>query len=187
MELTEAIYNRRAVRDFTGEPLDEALLRRLIEAAVQAPSALDRQPWRFVVVRDRALLARISREAKAHLLASTPPGVGEARLRGYLEDPDFDIFYAAPALVVIAGATADPWTVEDCALAAQNLMLAAREAGLGSCWIGFAQAWLGTAEGRVALGLPAEALPVAPIILGRPRAFPPPVPRRAPEIRWIGP
>ncbi|MGA8615900.1 MAG: nitroreductase, partial [Xanthobacteraceae bacterium] len=59
-------------------------------------------------------------------------------------------------------------------------------AGLGTCWIGFAQGWLGTAEGKAALGLPTTYLPVAPIIVGRPKAAPPPVARKEPEIRWIG-
>jgi nitroreductase len=65
-------------------------------------------------------------------------------------------------------------------------MLTARAAGLGTCWIGFAQAWLGTPEGQMALGLPANYVPVAPIIVGHPKSAPPPVPRREPEIRWVG-
>jgi nitroreductase len=87
---------------------------------------------------------------------------------------------------VISSVAESPWAVEDCALAAQNLMLAARAAGLGTCWIGFAEAWLGTPEGKAVLELPATSLPVAPIIVGHPKSAPPPVPRREPEIRWIG-
>jgi len=68
-----------------------------------------------------------------------------------LNDPNFDIFYGAPALIVISTVTQIPWAIEDSALAAENLMLAARGMGLGTCWIGFAQAWLGTPEGKAAL------------------------------------
>jgi len=64
MDLKQAIYGRRAVRDYTTEPLDEETIRHLIEAAIQAPSAVNQQPWSFCVVRDKALLARISHEAK---------------------------------------------------------------------------------------------------------------------------
>ena len=56
-----------------------------------------------------------------------------------LNDPKFHIFYHAPVLVVIAAAEPTDWAVEDCALAAENLMLAAYAKGLGTCWIG----WLG--------------------------------------------
>jgi nitroreductase len=102
-----------------------------------------------------------------------------------LNDPNFDIFYGAPALIVISTVTHIPWAIEDSALAAENLMLAARGMGLGTCWIGFAQAWLGTPEGKAALKLPTSYVPVAPIIVGHPKSGPSPVPRKEPEIRWL--
>jgi nitroreductase len=187
MDLKEAIYTRRAVREFTDQPVDERTLRQLIDAAVQAPSAVNQQAWSFCVVRDRALLARISREAKAHMLRTSPARLVSHHFEELLSNPTFDIFYHAPALIVISTTLAEsPWAVEDCSLAAENLMLTARGVGLGSCWIGFAQTWLGTPEGKTALGLPATYLPIAPIIVGHPKSAPSPVPRKAPEIRWIG-
>ena len=187
MDLREAIYTRRAVREFTAEPVDETMLRQLIDAAIQAPSAVNQQPWSFCVVRDRALLTQISREARAHLLKGSPPELAaSARFQELLRNPDFDIFYRAPALIVISSATESPWAAENCSLAAANLMLAARAAGLGTCWIGLAQLWLATADGKAALNLPASYLPVAPIIVGHPKSAPPPVPRKEPDIRWIG-
>ena len=186
MDLREAIYTRRAVREFTADPVDEKVLGQLIDAAVQAPSAVNQQPWSFCVVRDQALLARISHEAKAHMLKTTPAGLLSHHFQEILNDPKFDIFYHAPALILISSVAESPWTVENCALAAENLMLSARAAGLGTCWIGFAQTWLGTPEGKAALNMPATYVPVAPIIVGHPKSAPPPVPRKAPEIHWIG-
>jgi nitroreductase len=186
MDFKEALYTRRAVRDFTVEPVDEKLLRELIDAAIQAPSAVNYQPWSFCVVRDKAVLARISREAKAHLLRTSAAGLVSHHFQELLSNPNFDIFYHAPALIVISAVAESPWAVEDCSLAAENLMLAARAVGLGSCWIGFAQTWLGTPEGKAALSLPAPYVPVAPIIVGHPKSVSPPVPRKEPEIRWIG-
>jgi hypothetical protein len=58
-------------------------------------------------------------------------------------------------------------------------------AGLGSGWIGFAQSYLNTPRGKQELGLPAACVPVAPIIVGRPTAKVPPVPRNSPTIHWI--
>ena len=186
MDLNEAITGRRAVRDYTSEAVDEQTIRRLIDAAVQAPSAVNQQPWTFTVVRDQALLDRISSEAKAHMLATMPAGPHSDHFQPLLDDPSFQIFYHAPVLILISAVAEGPWIVEDCALAAENLMLTAYSAGLGSCWIGFAQSFLRTPDGKAALDLPAAWGPVAPIIVGRPKATSPPVPRNAPEIRWVG-
>jgi nitroreductase len=186
MDIREAIYTRRAVREFKPDPVDPATLRELVYAAIQAPSAMNRQPWSFVIVRDKALLARISNEAKALLLETTPAGLLSHHLEETLGSAAFDIFYHAPAMIVIAAVAESPWAVADCALAAQNLMLAARAAELGTCWIGFAQGWLSTPEGKSALGIPASHVPVAPIIVGHPSSQPPAVARKAPEIHWVG-
>jgi len=186
MDLEEAIYSRRATRAFTPDPVNERTLLALIDAAVQAPSAVNAQPWAFCVVRDKALLAKISEQAKAYMVRSTPLGLVSHHFDQILHDPEFDILYHAPALIVICATSAIPWAVEDCALAAENLMLAACAAGLGTCWIGFAQGWLGTAEGKVALGIPDAYLPVAPIIVGHPASASPAAPRKEPEIRWLG-
>jgi len=186
MDIMEAIYGRRAVRQFTSQPVDQPTLQKLIAAAIQAPSAVNEQPWLFFIVRDRSLPARISREAKAHMLKTTPVGLVSHHFQQLLSNPDFDIFYGVPVLIVIACKAPSPWAVEDCSLAAENLMLAAHALGLGTCWIGFAQAWLGTPEGKAALDLPPNCIPVAPIIVGHPQSAPPPVHRKQPEIRWIG-
>jgi nitroreductase len=186
MELLQAINGRRSVREYTDETVSDAALRALIDAAIQAPSAINQQPWCFVVVKDRPLLAQISDRAKGHLLKSSLAAPAHP-FRDMLNDPKFDIFYHAPALVVIASAEPTEWAVEDCALAAENLMLAAHGAGLGTCWIGFAQDWLGTAEGKTALDLPMSFAPIAPIIVGHPRRKPAPVPRKMPTIRWLDP
>lgn len=184
MNVKEAIYGRRAVREFTAEPVEEGLLRQLIDAAIQAPSAVNQQPWLFTVVRNKELLAHISNEAKAHLLKTSPAALASHHFQHILADPAFDIFYGAPVLVLISSA-ASPWAAEDCALAAENLMLAAHAAGLGTCWIGFAQGWLGTTAGKSTLKLPDADLPVAPIIVGHPKSVPPAVSRKPARIDWV--
>jgi nitroreductase len=185
MDLEQAIRARRSVRDYASEPVPRDTLRALIDAAVQAPSAMNTQAWAFSVVEDQKLLTRVSDAVKAHMLEHLPAAEAPP-VRAMLSNPEFHIFYHAPALVVISSTRRGPWETENCALAAQNLMLAACAAGLGTCWIGFAQAWLATDEGRAMLQLPATHRPVAPIIVGRPKAQSAPVARRAPEIRWIG-
>ncbi len=185
MDVHDAIYTRRSVRQFTAEPVSEASLRALIDHAVQAPSAVNEQPWSFAVVRDRAMLVGIANAAKAFVLRNPPATMNAHHVRKVLGDPDFDIFHGAPALVVISCRTHSPWAVEDCALAAENFMLAARSIGLGTCWIGYAQGWLGTSDGKAMLRLPELYIPVAPLVVGHPAFQPPPIPRADPEITWI--
>jgi nitroreductase len=185
MDLKEAIYSRRAVRDFTDQAVNEEIIRDLIDAAVQAPSAINAQPCTFCVVRDKKVLATISQEAKAHMVKTTPVGLMSHHFNEILNDPNFNIFYNAPLLILISTEADIPWAVEDCALAAENLMLAARGAGLGTCWIGFAQSWLGMPEGKALLKLPASCKPLAPIIVGHPKALPPPIRRKEPKIHWV--
>lgn len=186
MNVREAIFGRRAVREFTTEPVEEVTLRELVDAAIQAPSAVNQQPWLFTIVRNKDLLARISSEAKAHMLRTSPAALASHHFHflPILNDPKFDIFYGAPVLIVIS-ASPGAWAIEDCSLAAENLMLAAYASGLGTCWIGFAQAWLGTPDGRAALKLPNSDIPVAPIIVGHPKSTPPMVARKPPRMDWI--
>ncbi|HTT01322.1 MAG TPA: nitroreductase [Steroidobacteraceae bacterium] len=185
MDVYDAINTRRAVRTFEKARVDRATLRKLIDAAIQAPSAVNTQPWCFTIIEDLALLTRISNEAKRLVLENPPQGLPSGRFHELLSDPKFDIFYGAPALILVSSVTADHWAVVNCSLAAQNLMLAARAEGLGTCWIGFAESWFGSEMGKHALGLPTSHLPVAPIIVGRPSSPPVPVPRREPIIRWV--
>lgn len=184
MDLKTAIYERRSVRDYKTDAVDEATIRSLIDAAIQAPSAVNQQPWSFCVVRDQALMTRISDAAKTHLLHTSAAGLSH-HLQEIVSDRNFNVFYHAPVLILISSVVDGPWAVANCALAAENLMLAAYAAGLGTCWIGFAQAWLQTPEGKAALDLPASYVPVAPIIVGHPRAPAAPVARRETDIRWV--
>ena len=185
MNVDEAIYGRRSVREYKSEAITEATIKTLIDAAIHAPSAINAQPWSFVVIRDRQMLDRTSTRAKEYMLTTESDSTPH-HLRASLADPDFQIFHDAPALIVIAATAQGPWIVEDCALAAQNLMLCAFAHGLGSCWIGFAQRWLNTADGKAELGIGEQMVPIAPIIIGRPKEFPSPVSREAPRVRWIG-
>ena len=138
------------------------------------------------VVTERAMLDDISVRSKAWLLKTASDMSSSDHFRDMLRDPHFHLFYGAPALVVISTPVSAQWSVEDCSLAAQNLMLAAVDLDLGSCWIGFAQGWLNTPEGRECLGLSASSCVVAPITIGYPRSEAPLVSRKAPIVTWIG-
>lgn len=186
-EVLEVIHHRRAVRSYQPTRLDESTIRTLLDAAIQAPTAMHLEPWAFVVVQDRAVLKRLSDRAK--VIAGE-----EARhrdlIRGsgasLLSDPAFNIFYDAGTLIVICARELGPFVEADCWLAAENLMLAACAMGLGTCCIGFAIPALRTPDVKQELGIPPDVTAVAPIIVGRPRGDTPPVGRREPLVlRWV--
>lgn len=182
--MIEAIYARRATRAYTSQKVEEPALRALLGAAVQAPSAMNGQPWAFAIVQDAARLARYSARAKAMLLDALA-GSGDAKAQKYepmLRDEHFNIFYDATTLIVICVTERGPYTDADCWLAAQNLMLAATDAGLGTCPIGFAVPLLNTREVKEDLHLSESGVAVAPIIVGYPAAKVPAVARREPRI-----
>ncbi|MET3107029.1 nitroreductase [Oxalobacteraceae bacterium GrIS 2.11] len=186
MNFDKALSGRRAVRDYTSEPIDQDLLRYLIDCAVMAPSAVNQQPWAFTVIRDQAVLDRISSEAKLHMISTMQGNRHAEQFLTHLEDPKFHIFYHAPALIVISAVEEGPWIVEDCSLAAENLMLSAFNKDLGSCWIGFAQSYLNTPTGKALIKIPETWIPIAPIIVGHTNSFPAPVERNKPVIQWLG-
>jgi nitroreductase len=102
-----------------------------------------------------------------------------------LRQAGFSLFYHAPALVIVLATDGTTQSAEDCCLAAQNLMLAARARHLGTCWIGLARPWLNLPATKVELGLPAEYQVVAPIIVGHPEKWPEAPERKPPEINWL--
>lgn len=184
----EAIQNRRSVRDFTPQRLDVATVEALLAAAVRAPTALHAEPWRFVVIQDLALLARISTRAKALFLDEVQrQHLSHGWFVQRCEDPAFNLFYNAGTLIVICAPQASAYAPADCWLAAQNLMLAAHALGLGTCVIGSAVEGLNTPDIRAEIGLPEDTQAVAPIIVGVPADDGPPVPRHPPRIlNWLG-
>jgi nitroreductase len=185
MELLDVLRNRRAVRDYTNVPVSRAVIERLAEAAVQAPSAMNYQPWAFAALLDPQRIDEYADRARKWLMENLPESGHDEASRKILEQPGFSIFYHAPALVIVLAQSAARQATEDCCLAACNLMLAARAEGIGSCWIGFGRPWLNLPATKKELGLPEGYEVVAPIILGYPREWPGTHGRKAPEIHWL--
>lgn len=183
MDVLHAIAARRAVRDFTDAPVPRELIHELIDAAILAPSARNRQPWSFAVMHDRDRLDGCAESAREWLLEHHREQLSE--LAYMLEQPGYSLFHHAPAMVIILATDATTQSAEDCCLAAQNLMLAARQKNLGTCWIGLARPWLNLAATKDELGLPAHYQVVAPIIIGHPKHWPDTHERNPPEINWL--
>jgi nitroreductase len=187
----DAIFTRRSVRAYQRRKIDDETVRALLDAAVQAPTAVQMEPWAFVVVQDEAMLRRYSDRAKAGWMAEAAeyrelhhePAV-RSGFAERLADPEFSIFYDAGTLIVICAKPLGPFVAVDCWLAAENLMLAASALGLGTCCIGSAVAALNTPDAKAELHIPAEVTAVVPIVVGVPAGAGVDVPREEPEILY---
>jgi nitroreductase len=173
----DAIFSRRSVRTYTPQQLDAATIRSLLDAAVQAPTAMHVEPWAFVVIQDSAMLKRLSERAKgswaraaAHYrdLHTGADAAAKEAFAARFTSPDFCIFYDSSTLIAICAKPLGPFVVADCWLAAENLMLAACALGLGTCCIGSAVPALNSPDTKAELSIPANVEVVAPIIVGVP-------------------
>ena len=151
------LFTRRSVRQYSGEPVTDAEIRDLLEAAMAAPSACAKDPWHFVVVRGRAVLDKL-----AEVLPNGP------------------MLRQADAAIIVCGDLArahrnqESYLIQDCSAAVQNILLAATTLGLGACWLGVHPNEERIGPIRQQFGIPAEITPVAVVALGRPAEFPEP-------------
>ena len=156
MEVLEVVRKRRSIRRYRTEPVASEDLKRMLEAARLAPSAGNRQPWYFIVVKDAEIKRKLA-EAAAHQM------------------------FIADADVIVVGVS-DPrrsprWHDRDLMIAMEHLILEATELGYGTCWIGAFN------EDRVKeiLEIPEEYRVVALTPVGVPDESPPPRSRRSLE------
>jgi nitroreductase len=183
MDFLHVVENRHAVRQYRTTQVDKALIKRLINTAVLAPSAMNLQPWSFVVITGVTRINDYAQRAKEHFIATS--GAAPTQLSAMVNDKNFSMFYHAPALLLVLALSDDGQACEDCCLAAQTLMLAARDHDLGTCWVGLARSWLNLPETKAELGIATTRHVVAPIVLGYPLEWPEAHGRRAPEILWV--
>lgn len=153
MQTLEAICTRRSIRKYENKPIDRELIKKLLFAAMHAPSACNQQPWHFIVISERKLLDAI-------------PSFS----------PLSQMCKEAPVAILICGDTSLEiskgfWTL-DCSAAAQNLLLAAHDQGLGAVWSGIYPRKDRMEGFRKMFSLQEEIIPFALIVLGFPAEQP---------------
>lgn len=151
------ILGRRSIRVYSPGEVSEPAVTRLLEAAMAAPSAMTKDPWRFVVVRDKQTLSK---------LAALHPGAAM-------------LSSAAMAIVVCGDLDAAferhiSYLLQDCSVATENLLLAAHGQGLGACWVGLHPGEPLIKRVKELLSLPASFVPVTVVSLGLPGEQPAP-------------
>ncbi len=152
MELYEAINRRYSVREYRNDDVEGEKLKRVLDAGRMAPSARNRQDWKFVVVRDPAVKTALVEAAEQPWMSAAPVIIAVVGTGNN---------------TMFCGVPSDP---VDCAIALDHMTLAAAVEGLGTCWIGhFKQD-----ECRNILGVPAEYTIIEMLTLGYPAGEVPP-------------
>ena len=146
MDLLEAVKTRRSIRSYQDKPVEEQKLLRILEAARLSPSAVNFQPWDFIVVKDSTAKQRLSK-------AYTRPWFAKA--------PIIIVTCATPEKAWKRSDGEEFWKI-DAAIATQTLILAATAEGLGTCWIGA----FDEKKAKEALGIPENVRVVAMTPLG---------------------
>jgi len=175
----DVIMTRASIRNFTGDPVSKEQLETILKAGMAAPTAMNVQPWRFVVVTDKDKMASVF-------------GAG----------PRSGMFTTAGAVIVVCGETTfmrkpfgqpdgleteqpNIFWYEDCSAAAENILLAAHALGLGAVWTAGYPAQERIAPIAAALGIPENVVPLCIIPVGVPAEDPAPKDKWKPEnIHW---
>ncbi len=187
-EVLRAIAERRSVRAYKPMKIPREVINTIIEAGNQAPSGMNSQPWRFVVVEDvefhKKLLEAAIPNAKRILenIKTTNPERYKLIMKRYeeLEDP---IYYSAPAIIFVIGR--GTYADLSCPLACENMMLAAHSLGLGSCWVQFGSLVIEDEEVKEALELKEGEKIFGPIVFGYPKEVPEPPDKKPPVVKWV--
>jgi nitroreductase len=189
MELKEAIENRRSIRRFKDKPIEKKTIERLINAAMWAPSGMNRQNWFFVVVQGtiKEKLIEISRRAFDKFIYKNLSKVFHDRVDVINESKRF--FYtlgSAPIIVCvyrISTVEGELTDIQSVAAAIENLLLLLCDEGLGGCWM-TGSVYLEDEINEI-LGVEGKKLQ-AIIPVGIPDTVPPSPKRKKGRIEWIG-
>ncbi len=193
MTVKEAIAGRRSIRKFRRDPVPEEMLREMLEAARLAPSGTNRQPWRFILVRNAEARKRLRDCCYGMRFVEEAPCVfvccadltaymdraTQHRLRELLQAGVFDDvgeLEGAPLSYVLGQVDVEQFAADaemNCAIAITHMVLTATSLGLGTCWVGL------TDREKVhrLFNLGATLRVVVLLVVGFPEQDPPPRPR----------
>lgn len=161
-ETFRTIYERRAVRKYKDQPVSRETIEQLLDAGRMAPSAINKQPWKFYILTDQEEIQRYSKEIAFAAIKGIVTGVAKKGIGGFLKTgikkviktgsdflhfshaSDFlkakdAVFHGAPVVIFITSPKDNEWAPLDVGMCAQNIMLAAKSMGLDSCPVGLAK------------------------------------------------
>lgn len=157
------IMTRTSIRQYTNEPVSKADIETMLRAGMAAPTAVNKQPWHFVVVTDKAKLKALSG--------------GRGRM---LEQCAVAIVVCGDMEKAMPGKAKEYW-IQDCSAATENILLAANALGLGAVWTGVYPMEDRMAAVSKAMKLPETIVPLCTIVIGHPAEQPKPKDKWKPE------
>ena len=202
----EAIAKRRSIRSYEAKPVPRDVINTIIEAGNQAPSRgreeekdgkkiFAFQPWRFVVVEDPKFREKLVQttlpfwKQMTGSIKETHPEMYEQVMKQYeaMPGPKDMVYYSAPVILFVIGLAGFDVS---CALACENIMIAATSLGLGSCYVGFGSMVKGNSEVVEALELTDREQIYGPIVLGYHKEEPGALAgirteKKKPVVKWI--
>ena len=151
-ETTKTIFNRKSVRNYVEAQISPETLEFLVKAGMAAPSAIDRRPWEFIIINDKAVVKKLN---------DALPSAKMAEKAGYA-------IVVAGNIEKQAGGKDSTFWIMDCSAAAQNILLAAESLGLGAVWTAVYPNPDRMKPVIETLGLPSNIVPLAFIPVGKP-------------------
>jgi len=177
------IKNRRSIRAYTQEKPSQKDMLAIIECGLYAPSGKNLQPWHITVIQNQGMLDKMTELYKEELKAA-----GGDFAKMVEENPEFKLFFGAPAAVIVSGDEKSEYSAIDCAAAVENMMIAAESLDLGTCWIQTNMVLFEGVKGRELmklLGIPEGYKPLYTFSLGYPAEKPEAKPRREDTVKFI--
>jgi nitroreductase len=165
MNPAEVIFKRRSIRKFTGEPVSDETVKSILEAAMAAPSACAKDPWHFIVIREKEILKRVAEGL-----------------------PNGQFLPSAAVGLIVCGdinkahGNELSYMLQDCSAAIENTLLAVDMLGLGACWLGVHPRTDRIQHLKTLFGLPQNIIPISVIAIGCPAESRPPRTRFNPEL-----
>jgi len=151
-ETTKTIFNRKSVRNYVEAQISPETLEFLVKAGMAAPSAIDRRPWEFIIINDKAVVKKLN---------DALPSAKMAEKAGHA-------IVVAGNIEKQAGGKDSTFWIMDCSAAVQNILLAAESLGLGAVWTAVYPNPDRMKPVIETLGLPSNIVPLAFIPVGKP-------------------
>ena len=182
-ETIKIIKSRRSIRRFKAEQIRDSELQEILECALLAPNARNQQKWHFTVIQNRDVLNRMVNILKENMINS-----GIEFLAERAKVPDFNPFRNAPTVILVTADKKARFVEIDCALAAENILIAAESLGIASHIMTSTELLFTSEKGmemKKELGVPEEYEHVCTIALGYKDEVPPAKPRRKDVVNYV--
>ncbi|RII34042.1 nitroreductase family protein [Clostridium chromiireducens] len=148
-EVLKTIKNRRSIRSYLPDQINQEELHLIIEAGIYAPTAHNDQPWHFTVIQNEELLSHINEKTKELMAKSEDNFIRTLGL-----NPKINTIYNAPTLIIVSGKKDALEPKIDCSAAIQNMLIAAESLNIGSVWLSFMTPLFSLQDEVEKLGIP---------------------------------